>query len=119
MMDGGARIAISAERIVEELAKIAFADVAEAAAPDAHGTPPIEPSKQGADESAEVEMPTAEEAKPKPEIGGRAGGQESKRLALMALGRQLGLFEKPPKPPKLPAEPLPLKDRLMSKEEWI
>jgi hypothetical protein len=114
-----ARPEITAERIVNELAKIAFADLAEDETPTAEGTPRLDLSRLSTGQRTPAQIPTAGEPKPKNESDGPAGRQESKRLALMALGRHLGLFDnKTTKPSKPPVEQLPLKDRILSKEEW-
>jgi hypothetical protein len=114
-----ARPEITAERIVNELAKIAFADLAESESLEADGTPRLDLSRLSTDRSTPARIQTVEEAKPKHENEGTASRQESKRLALMALGRHLGMFDgKPTRPAKPPIEQLPLKNRILSIEEW-
>jgi phage terminase small subunit len=115
LTDAGAPLAISAARIAEELAKIAFAN-AESGTSDPAGTPPRELSKRGADRSGAVQALPVEATKPKDENGLTI---RDRRLALLALGRHLGMFDgKPTRPAKPPIVQLPLKDRILSKEEW-
>jgi phage terminase small subunit len=114
------RFKVTAERVIAELARIAFANLMDFVKIGPDGDPRPDFSTLGFDQGAALQMLTIREGKAK----GRNGREMrevkfklgDKRLALIALGNHLGLFASEP---AAPANLHPvLKDRLVSREEW-
>ncbi len=119
--DAVARFEVTTERVVGELARLAFANLADYVRFGPDGAPQTDLSRLTFDQSAALQILTIEEIKAKSK-GGRDIRRMrfklgDKRLALVALARHLGMFDA--KTVRPPAQQLPLKDRILSKEEWI
>jgi phage terminase small subunit len=117
--EAAARFEVTAERVIGELAKIAFANLTDFVKIGQDGKPRTDFSTLTFDQGAALQILTVEETK-----GGGRGLREirrvkfklgDKRLALIALGNHLGLFGQA----AAPAHAFPvLRDRIASQQEW-
>jgi phage terminase small subunit len=119
-LDAAARFEVTIERIAGELARIAFANLADYVKFGPDGVPRTDFSTLTFDQSAALQVLTIEEIKAKTKDGRDVRRMRfklgDKRLALVALGRHLGMFNEPAAP--VEQRQPPLVDRLATPEEW-